>query len=80
MGDPKPGTHIHRRVAMAQAASPAAVFLAAAAQAERCAAGDHDVRVVPRTRVVYAPFGRRRQTGDRYCGACQTDLPAEGEG
>ena len=40
----------------------------------RCLAGEHDVAVVPAHRVVYAPGGGRRQTGERFYRYCQCKL------
>lgn len=59
---------------------PSALFWAnayRAAQEARCATGEHKPTEVPAGRVVYAGFGRRRATGDRYCAHCDIDLPAE---
>ncbi|MGO9753079.1 MAG: hypothetical protein ACLP22_16540 [Solirubrobacteraceae bacterium] len=40
-------------------------------QRRRCEQGEHDVAVVPAGRVVYAPGGRRRAVGERYCRYCR---------
>lgn len=58
------------------------LFWAAAyrrAELARCANGEHQPTTVPSGRVVYAGYGRRRHTGDRYCRRCDADLPREEE-
>jgi hypothetical protein len=49
--------------------------VAAARRSEaKCARGEHSVAAVPAGRVVYAAFGRRRETGELYCPGCGVRL------
>lgn len=55
---------------------PGPVFAAAAAQAVRCAAGEHDEAVAKRNHVTYLGMGVRVEPGTRYCRFCRTILPS----
>lgn len=43
-------------------------------QRRRCAAGEHDLALVPAGRVAYEPHGRRREIGEAYCRCCGATL------
>lgn len=64
----RPYTNYNAR--MGKQADPASVIGAVAGLRARCERGEHDESTVPDNRTVYAPFGRRRETGECYCTAC----------
>lgn len=73
------GRHYNHDIGADMRSSPSSLLAAVAAGEAKCAAGEHDERVVPSTRRAYGPYGVVRPPGSRYCGRCQVDLDAAGE-
>lgn len=66
----KRGTNYNHKMAPAPVGIPRSVSDVLAARADSCADGEHRIREAD-DRVHYAPFGRRREPGERWCEWCQ---------